>query len=140
MAKIHRFLPKNSTPFAPNVIIFAVRFKSAPNTGAIYFPKSASALANLPVTLSPFFTTVLKPMTIVVIIPPIDIATTDISPKFFLAHCLNLVKSLFCASSSTVLCAISLSGRWFITLILFHLPLRLQHWIWFHKVVFVQGH
>ena len=83
MAKIHRFFAKNSTPFAPNVIIFAARFKSAPNTGATFFPKSASALANLPVALAPFFTTVLKPTTIVVIIPPIDTATTDISPKFF---------------------------------------------------------
>ena len=54
MAKIHRFFAKNSTPFAPNVIIFAAKFKRAPNNGATFFQRGRAPLQIYQLLWHPF--------------------------------------------------------------------------------------
>ena len=84
MAKSHKFFHKNPTASAPNDNSFAVRFKRPSITGAALSPNFASALANLLVACAPFLMTVRAPMTMVVIIPATEIATTEKPPRFFL--------------------------------------------------------
>ena len=113
-AKSQRFSERNPTAFAPNFKTPAARFRSAPSTGAAFSAIFPRVFASLLVALAPFFVAFLAPTTMVVIIPATEMATIEIAPKFLLAHLLNLsnlVRSLFSASSSTMLRASSLSGR-----------------------------
>ena len=117
IAKIQRCSDKNPTAFAPNVRTFAAMFRSAPNTGAVFSAIFARVFANLLVALAPLFMAFLAPTTIVVTMPATEMATIAMPPMFPFAHLLkrsNLVRSLFSTSSSTMLRASSLSGRWFL--------------------------
>ena len=113
-ARSQRFTERNPTAFAPNFQTPAARFKRAPSTGAAFSAIFPRVFASLIVVLTPFFTAFLAPTTMMVMIPATEMATTEMAPKFLLAHLLNLsnlVRSLFSASSSTMLRASSPSGR-----------------------------
>ncbi len=80
-------------------------FRMVVIAGAAFFAMLASAFPNCPTAFAPFFTAFHPAITIVVIIPAIEIATADTPAMFSLAHFLNLsnlVRSLVLASSCII--------------------------------------
>ena len=113
-AKSQRFCERNQTAIALSFKTPAARFKKAPSTGAAFLAIFPRVFATLLVALAPHFTAFRAPTTIVVMMRATEMATTEIPPRFLLTQRLkrsNLLRSLFSASSSTMLQASSPSGR-----------------------------
>ena len=82
----HKFLDKNSNPFAPHEIAVAIRFNNGAINGPSFLPIFTRALASFPVAFAADFTALLPAITTVVTIPAIVIAIADNPMRLFLAH------------------------------------------------------
>ena len=104
MAKSHKFFHKNPTASAPNDNSFAVRFKTPSITGAALSPNFASALANLLVACT-FFDDDSRSHDDGCYNTRNGDSNHREATEVFFDRCLNRsnrVRSLFCASSSTM--------------------------------------
>ena len=85
-AKSQRFSERNPTAFASSFKTPAARFKRAPSTGAAFSAIFPRVFASLLVALAPLFRAFRAPMTMVVIIPATEMATTEIPPRFLFSQ------------------------------------------------------